>query len=489
MKIAIVHYHFDRGGVTRVAQNAIDALELQYGSDFQVCLLSGRPIHESFPCQHEVIPHLDYSSEKKSTLTGSQLATQWIEKAKELLGGAPDIWHIHNHSLGKNTAMPDAVVSLAKTGHKILLQIHDFAEDGRPANYKLISNSIENWEHLYPYSSNVQYAVLNQRDYLFLKKSNIPETYIHWLPNPVPEPKIQSAVDWDEALFPEKLRNRARVLYPVRIVRRKNIAELLLLSLLDQEERIYMNTLPPTNKQLLPLYKKFNDLINTLNIPAALGVAEVFQGNFEQIIASSEGIISTSVAEGFGLGFLEPWTMGKAVSGRDIPEITQDFKKDGVIFNHLYNSLKVPDNLIDKAKLKQSLFSSLESYYQSYEQELPDDAIDQAFSVIASDGMLEFSHLDESMQESIISKLSKMPLPERLQFCEIDNPICFDNQTIIDENKKTISDLYNLESYGQKLDTIYQTLLDNKSSQLEFGSSASILNHFLDPKRFNLLRT
>ena len=43
------------------------------------------------------------------------------------------------------------------------------------------------------------------------------------------------------------------------------------------------------------------------------------------MVAHAKAIVSTSVAEGFGLGFLEPWIFGKGLCGRDIPEITSDF--------------------------------------------------------------------------------------------------------------------------------------------------------------------
>ena len=33
--------------------------------------------------------------------------------------------------------------------------------------------------------------------------------------------------------------------------------------------------------------------------------------SFPDMVASAQAIVSTSVAEGFGLGFLEPWVFGK----------------------------------------------------------------------------------------------------------------------------------------------------------------------------------
>ena len=52
-------------------------------------------------------------------------------------------------------------------------------------------------------------------------------------------------------------------------------------------------------------------------------------------------IINVSVAEGFGLGFLEPWSFGKSLCGRNIPDITSDFTQLGVNLENLYSNLWV----------------------------------------------------------------------------------------------------------------------------------------------------
>ena len=44
-------------------------------------------------------------------------------------------------------------------------------------------------------------------------------------------------------------------------------------------------------------------------------------------MASAHRLVTTSVAEGFGLAFLEPWLFGKGLLGRNLPEITVDFAK------------------------------------------------------------------------------------------------------------------------------------------------------------------
>ncbi len=60
------------------------------------------------------------------------------------------------------------------------------------------------------------------------------------------------------------------------------------------------------------------------------------------MIAKADALITTSVAEGFGLAFLEPWLASKPLVGRNLPEITADFAEHGLDLSALYNCLPVP---------------------------------------------------------------------------------------------------------------------------------------------------
>ena len=138
--------------------------------------------------------------------------------------------HVHNHSLGKNRALPRVVPRLAASGYGMLLQIHDFAEDFRPENYRNLGRPAP--EMLYPQASNVHYAVLNGRDRAILAAAGADPARLHLLPNPV----------LDVNRLPERSAARVKLherfgvapgdrylLYPVRCIRRKNVGEALLL--------------------------------------------------------------------------------------------------------------------------------------------------------------------------------------------------------------------------------------------------------------------
>ena len=71
--------------------------------------------------------------------------------------------------------------------------------------------------------------------------------------------------------------------------------------------------------------------------------------------------------------------MGKALIGRDLPEITRDFTESGLDLDHMYATLPIPlDLLPSQARLRQSIEKALEAAYTAYGKPLPKDAVESA---------------------------------------------------------------------------------------------------------------
>ena len=62
----------------------------------------------------------------------------------------------------------------------------------------------------------------------------------------------------------------------------------------------------------------------------------------------------------------------------------------------------------NKASRIQSLLS-LKAIYDYYEMEMPQNAIEEAFQSIVSDGLLDFGRLNEDFQKEILLNLRKSP--------------------------------------------------------------------------------
>lgn len=198
MNLAILHYHLNRGGVTRVIENQLASLDaaLDPAEPWRVALVYGgrregfkEDLHERLKSirlsLHEV-PPLDYDDAREEDgQTAEDLYRQLTSVLDALQFTPPQtVLHVHNHSLGKNRQLPPAVWRLAEDGHAVLLQIHDFAEDFRAENYRHIGEPTP--QALYPQAEGIHYAVLNGRDHEVLQEAGTEAGRLHLLPNPVP---------------------------------------------------------------------------------------------------------------------------------------------------------------------------------------------------------------------------------------------------------------------------------------------------------------
>ena len=472
LAVAIVHYHLRPGGVTRVIERAVEAL----GDKVDVLVLTGEasapddaltPISEPFQA-------LEYSDEEDPEV--GKLAEDLRFTARCLLGRDPDIWHIHNHALGKNSFMPQFVWHLANAGCRLLLQPHDFAEDGRPENYRLLREHLGDGldDILYPNADHVWYAPINFRDKAFLEGIGLP--HVHELPNSVTQHVKQAS----QPAQPGKART---IVYPARAIRRKNMGEFLLWSLLAPEGHRFISTLAPQNPKALPVYDEWVAFAEELNLPVEFDAGRT--SDFAGLVQGATALISTSIAEGFGLAFLEPWLEGKMLIGRNIPEITADFSDEGLDLSTLYSTLPVPLEWVGEAAFFQTLETAMKQSYSDYSKDWKPEYFEQAKAALVVDGKVDFGILDESLQRKVIRHLVKHPEDRTMlpPFSPSPSP------PLIAHNRQVVCDQYSLAAYGERLLGIYRQLAATPPGKATSANAPELLNEFLQPERFNLLKT
>ena len=480
MKIAIVHYHLQPGGVTRVIENTLQAWE-ENGTEIEAVALSGRAYPGDRLPDTRVVQGLDYTS-PRDAVDPRVLTERLRASAKDALGQTPDLWHIHNHSLGKNPSLTAAVSLLAESGERILLHPHDFAEDGRPGNYLSLS---EVYQRAYPTGPTIHYAALNQRDRGFLahmlKDSSSP---VHLLANAVP-PSTPFSESQEEKILdlPENL-----LLYPVRAVRRKNLGELALLASSHQDFH-FANSLGPTNPEFTPIFEDWKQFGKELELPLTYGLGEHTDASFPEMVGHAQSILSVSVAEGFGLGFLEPWTFGKGLCGRNLPDITSDFAELGVSLANLYDRLPIPlDCIPSVSQVRETIQSALAQFYLDYQEDLPEDGTEIAFQSMVENDCIDFGRLDESNQQAIIRTIAHSP--ELQQGIQKHSGLEVLSGEIIDRNRQAVTEQFSLSSYAERTLNIYQELLaTDNGTQCHFANGQLLLDQYLSPTRLNLLRT
>ena len=270
-------------------------------------------------------------------------------------------------------------------------------------------------------------------------------------------------------------------------MRRKNLGELALIAA-SHPEKHFANSLGPTNTNFVKIFENWKEFSQKLDLPVSFAIGEKVNCSFHDIMNHAEGIISTSIAEGFGLGFLEPWIFEKFLCGRNIPEITQDFSNLGINLNNLYTRIDIdPKHLPSKELLKPRIDSALIKYFSDYGKKLPKHATELAYQSIVQETGIDFGRLDESFQQEIICSVLKSKTAQE----SIQNQVGIENRNInlIQENKKAVMKNFDQQTYAEKVKMIYDLLLNSAFEEIKYAKGEDLLDSFLSPSRLNLLRT
>ncbi len=483
MRIAIVHYHLQPSGVTRVIEHIIEALSCY---DVSLVVLTGQLPTNNLSCNYRVIPGLQYEL-IRPRISSAELAGAMENAAIDALGALPDIWHIHNHCLGKNLALPGALLDLANRGNHLLMHIHDFAEDGRPGNYKMMLNQMahnrksEMSRLLYPKAHHVHYVVLNNRDLAFLRDAGADPDCLHRLPN---------AVKLKENNFTSAYRDKQEQqlwLYPTRAIRRKNLGEFLLWSAVAPDGHLFGTTLGPVNPQERPRYEAWIRLAEELKLPVKFELSTRSSYSFEEMLVNAQSLVTTSMAEGFGQAFLEPWLFNRPVYGRDLPEITKDFRENGIVLQSLYERLDVPVEWLGLQRIVDNATITQTQCLQSYGRPPVKGDLDRLLGAWIKKSCIDFGCLNEEMQEDVLRKIVRNPgygLELSPAYLATPGEYTAGN----DINRNILKEKYSLSRYGKQLWYIYNHLATSKEEPLSFFNGEILLDYFLSPKRLTLLR-
>lgn len=504
LSVAIVHHHLRGGGVTRIIENTLHALQ---NHPVEPMVFVGEALPHGSPIPNEkvrVVKGLGYAGDDGPPLDADSVYRNLKQDVEAEFGGAPDLWHIHNHSLGKNPAVTDAVVRLAADGENLLLQLHDFAEDGRPPNYqRLLNYGKVDWdsqgrsliELMYPAGTQVHYAFLNGRDRKIFTSIGLATEDATILSNPVvfnTEDRGEASTGSDEYELPEPLtESKPLVIYPTRAIRRKNMGEMLFWSALYGDEVQFAATLAPKNPEMKPVYERWKSLAGGNGLHVFFELGEKWEGPFEELLRKADALLSTSIMEGFGLAFLEPWLVDRPIIGRNLADITRDFSERGIRLDHLYTTLQVPLAKLKRDKLKKHIAERLESLYAAYGQNFDEQTLQEIWEQLTDGGTIDFGVLDEPFQQELIEQAIRGDLkPEELNPQSLEIETLSANEELIRHNKELIKNGFNLDDYGDRLAQLYQEVAHRQNDQEpNYLDAGRILKSYLSSENFTLLKT
>ncbi|NNF99260.1 MAG: hypothetical protein HKM93_07765 [Desulfobacteraceae bacterium] len=463
MKIVFLHYHLKTGGVTTVIHRQIQAL----GERHELLVLSGEPSPRPLPVPVVHVPGLAYDSVMREAFPPPETARMIEDAIHDRWPEGCDLLHVHNPTLAKNAGLMKVLPILLQRGFRLLLQIHDFAEDGRPTLFNTD-----------PYPANCHYCVINARDFAILKHSGLKPGGLHLLPNMVGPP---TSPDSSKAA-------PSYILYPVRGLRRKNIGEAVLLSLFTDPQFPIGITQPPSSRVDLQAYEDWADFVrhHHLNVHFNVGSANSFPG----LVNAATHMVTTSITEGFGFSFLEPWIADKMLYGRILPDICRDFQDKGLDLDHLYAKIRVPVEWIGEERFLGKWTAAVTRAATAFQVTISAADIDHGYERVKSGGFFDFGMLDETLQRRVILKVLTEPgvkdeLASRNPFLIGMKNVSPDDD-IIALNKRVIQQSFNRTAYAQTLIGIYEnvmeTTVDHRIDKTE------LIKRFLTPDNFSLLK-
>ncbi|MDJ0810882.1 MAG: hypothetical protein QNJ01_12345 [Desulfobacterales bacterium] len=467
LKIAYLHYHLKPGGVTTVIRQQVQNRPHETAS---IVLCGEESPPSPFPGSVVVVPGIGYDGTVGTEKPAMEIAAAVDQAIKRAFGGAGrcDLIHIHNPVLAKNRQFPEIIRHLQSMGYPLLLQVHDFAEDGRPAVYYRRD----------AYPADCHYSVINRRDYGFLEECGLDRDGLHYLPNSV----ASTAPSGPEVELTDF------VLYPVRAIRRKNIGEALLLSAFLPPHCQLFITLPPNSPGDFPAYRRWQQLVMQTRLPVRfeMGLAH----DFNTLLSQAHHVVSTSISEGFGFAFLESWLAGKGMEGRLLPDICRDFSEAGIDLDHLYPRLHIPLDWIGRDRLIQRFQKCYRHNCRLFAPSHPMPTAQAFTAPLHTQDTVDFGMLDEPLQTDVINAvISDSAKQNQLQDL---NPALMrmgretDAVHRIESNRERILAVYGQKAAAERLERVYERVV-NRPVRHRIDKSR-LVSKFLKYSNFSLLK-
>ena len=310
------------------------------------------------PVKVVVRPAFGYLSEL--ALEGKSLGHRVVEGIVDLLGEVAHdgclIW-AHNLGLGRNLCLARALTATChRVGVPLIAHHHDwwfenrwhhFAAMREPGFRKLDAVA----SAVLAASPRICHVAINRGDATVLEK-HFPGL-AGWLPTPVEPEALPSAgrVAAARGWLREQLGEDAPVwLFPCRLLRRKNIAEALLLTRWLRPEAWLVTTGGVSSAEEQAYTDALVAGTRAHGWRLRLGVLqgdENTKPTVPELAAVSEAVLLTSLQEGFGLPYLEAAAARRPLVARRLPHIAPDLSKFGFKFPQCYREVWMDPALFD----------------------------------------------------------------------------------------------------------------------------------------------
>jgi len=356
MQISVLHYHFRPGGVRRVIELGLPAIVQATGVK-RVVLASGeapatvwREQMEAalFPCVPEWITEsaLGYWSEQQDSAADVGEA---IRAALQRIVPRESILWAHNLSVGRNMLLTQEISRVANHG-TVWLHHHDWWWDGRWERWpEMAGQGITSLEQAVrvtlPNGDGFRHFCVNAADARLLREWTAID--VRFLPNPI---VLEPAAEEESAHAREFLRRLTGTekwwVYPCRGLRRKNIAEALLVQRWLAPEAATVTTGAASSQAERGYFSTLTDAAVKHGWPLHAGVCTGPDAPpVNALLTAADAVAVTPVREGFGLPYYEAAAAGRPLFARIPQGMEETLDATGFIFRHGWQELRVPHDL------------------------------------------------------------------------------------------------------------------------------------------------
>jgi glycosyltransferase involved in cell wall biosynthesis len=371
VKLIVVHYHLRPGGIRRIIELAVPHLVREAPQAIsQVIFATGqhanRQWHAHFdgqlpdvPVKVIVEPSFNYLSEQ--TGSPSRIAAKIHHALDALLKDADAgnciVW-AHNLGVGRNLILArELAAACAARNITLVAHHHDWWFDNRWARWPEMRRFgfrtlAAPAQAVFPKQRGVVHAAINHADAAILSRHFGRDAF--WSPNltgpatPPPGATVQNTHRW--------LRNKLSHdgapiwLLPCRTLRRKNIAEALLLARWLRPDARLVVTGAASSADEAAYFNALETAGHRHHWRFRLGVLagdESRKPRVPDLLAASEAVLLTSIQEGFGLPYLEAAAAGRPLIARRLPNIAPDLRRFGFRFPQSYDEILIAPGLFD----------------------------------------------------------------------------------------------------------------------------------------------
>ncbi|MFO1513605.1 MAG: glycosyltransferase [Verrucomicrobiota bacterium] len=370
MTLVIVHYHLRPGGIRRIIELATPHLVRAARSVRRVVLATGQradsawqePFTEQLAgVQLEVFVETSFNYLSEQRGAPAQIAGRIRRALGQLfvdLDADNSLVWAHNLGVGRNLLLSRELAA-ACAQRKLLLisHHHDWWFDNRWARWREMQRfgfrRLDGPARVvFPKQKHVLHVAINHADAAVLARHF--DRHSLWLPNlaepatpPAPR-RIRAANNW---LRKQLAHDNAPVwLLPCRTLRRKNIAEALLLTRWLRPEAWLVVTGAASSADEQPYFHALAVAAHRHHWRLHLGVLageDAGQPSVPDLLTASEAVLLTSIQEGFGLPYLEAAAARRPLIARRLPNIAADLEQFGFRFPQAYDEIVVAPELFD----------------------------------------------------------------------------------------------------------------------------------------------